>query len=44
MPVAQVSVLPRCSGVAEVLDAGTVLEALRLFVLAGWDTGASAPS
>ncbi len=39
--VAQVSVLPRCSGVAEILDAGTVMEAVRLFAQAGWDTGAT---
>ena len=32
--------LPRCSGVGEILDANSVLEGVQLFVLAGWDTGA----
>lgn len=39
-PCVQVSVLPRCSGVAEILDAGTVLEGIALFERAAWDTGA----
>ncbi|GAB4822190.1 hypothetical protein N2152v2_009236 [Parachlorella kessleri] len=33
-----VSVLPRCTGMGEILDAGTVLEGVCLFVQAGWDT------
>lgn len=33
-----VSVLPRCSGVADILDAHSVREVLRLFAAAAWNT------
>lgn len=40
-PPPQISVLPRCTGVVEVLEAHTLWEAAALFLRAGWGTVAA---